>query len=280
MSAAPPASTIRLMEFDMDRVKDGSIIVMVGKRNTGKSYLIRDLLARKTDIPAAVVISPTEQANRFYSEMIPPLFIHDEYSSEIVEKLVTRQKRVKKESLRDPDVDGRCLFIMDDCLYDAGAWSKDKRIREIFMNGRHFNITYCVSTQYVLGFPPQLRSQVDYVFLLRESIMRNKKLLFENFAGMFNSFEVCNSVMNQVCQDYHCLVIHMNSSSDRLEDQVFWYKARQHPPFTLCSREMWDLSNAHMEAERDDSGDDEPYDPNAARRNSRRVTVKKIPWQG
>lgn len=275
-SSAGSPSTIRLREFCMDWVKDGSIVVMIGKRNTGKSYLIRDLLSRKTDIPTAVVISPTEQSNRFYSDMIPPLFIHDEYSSGVVEKLVARQKKMKKESMRDPGVDGRCIFIMDDCLYDSSAWSKDKRIREIFMNGRHFNITYVLAAQYGLPCPPQLRSQIDYVFLLRESIMRNKKILFENFAGMFNSFEVFNSVMNQVCQDHNCLVIHMNSNSDRLEDQVFWYKAREQPPFTLCSREMWDLSNAHMEAERSDSDEDLPYDPNAPKKNQRRVTVKKV----
>ena len=262
----------------MDWVKDGSIVVMIGKRNTGKSYLIKDLLARKTDIPTAVVISPTEQSNRFYSDMIPPLFIHDEYSSEVVEKLVARQKKVKKEALKDPDIDGRLLLIMDDCLYDAKSWTKDKRIREIFMNGRHFNITYICASQYGLGIPPLLRSQVDYVFLLRESILRNKKILFDNFAGMFQSFEVYSSVMNQVCQDHHCLVIHMNCSSDRLEDQVFWYKAREHPPFTLCSRKMWELSNAHMEAERSDSDEDEePFDPNFVRKNQRRVTVKKVP---
>ena len=271
-----PASIIKLREFNMDWVKDGSIVVMIGKRNTGKSYLIKDLLARKTDIPTAVVISPTEQSNRFYSDMIPPLFIHDEYSPDVVEKLVTRQKKVTKEAKRDPGVDPRCITVMDDCLYDAQAWSKDKRIREIFMNGRHFNMTYCLTTQYVLGFPPQLRSQVDYVFLLRETMIRNKKLLFDNFAGMFNSFDVFSSVMNQVCQDYHCLAIHMNSTSDRLEDQVFWYKARQHPPFTLCSREMWDLSNAHMEADRSDSDGDEPFDPNHTKRNQRRVTVRKM----
>ena len=269
-------TTIRLREFDMDMVRDGSVVVMIGKRNTGKSYLIKDLLARKTDIPAAVVISPTEQSNRFYSDMIPPLFIHDEYSSDIVDKLVTRQKKVTKESKRDPDIDPRCLMVMDDCLYDASSWSKDKRIREIFMNGRHFNITYCLSTQYVLGFPPQLRSQVDFVFLLRETMVRNKRLLFDNFAGMFNSFDVFNTVMNQVCQDYNCLVINMSSNSDRLEDQVYWYKAREHPPFTMCSRKMWDLSNAHLEADRSGSEEDEPFDPNAPRRNQRRVTVKKV----
>lgn len=278
MAAPPPPSTIKLREFNMEWVLDGSIIIMIGKRNTGKSYLVRDLLARKADIPTAVVISPTEQSNRFYGDMIPPLFIHDEYSPDIVEKLVARQKKVKKLSLKDPDVDGRCLFIMDDCLYDASSWTKDKRIREIFMNGRHFNVTYILAVQYAISAPPLLRSQVDYAFLLRESVMRNKRILFENFAGMFSSFEVFNSVMNQVCEDYHCLVIAMNTKSNRLEDQVFWYKAKEHPPFTLCSREMWDISNAHMEADKsDDSDQDEPYDPNAMRKNQRRVTVKKVP---
>ena len=61
----------------MNMIKDDSVIVLIGKRNTGKSFLTKDLLYHKQNIPSGTVISPTENANKFYGDMIPPIFIHD-----------------------------------------------------------------------------------------------------------------------------------------------------------------------------------------------------------
>jgi hypothetical protein len=276
---AAPAQTIRLREFDMRWINDGSVILMLGKRNTGKSFLVRDLLANKRDIPTAVVISPTEQANRFYGDMIPPLFIHDEYSPEIMERLVTRQKRVKRMSLRDADVDPRTICILDDCLYNASAWVKDANIRYCCLNGRHVDITFVMTSQYALGLPPTIRGQLDYTFILRDNILRNRRIIYENYCGFLPSFEVFCSIMDQTTNDYELLVVCGAARSNRIEDQLFWYKAREHAPFQLCSREMWEMSNAHMEAERSDSEEEEErFNPDARRRN--RLKVKKLPSSG
>lgn len=79
--------------------------------------------------------------------------------------------------------------ILDDCLYDS-SWTKDKGIRSIFMNGRHHKILFLVTMQYPLGITPTLRSNVDYVFILRENIVSNRKRIYENYAGMFPSFDI------------------------------------------------------------------------------------------
>jgi hypothetical protein len=39
-----PARSLRLTKFDMSRIADDSTVLFIGKRNTGKSYLIKDLL--------------------------------------------------------------------------------------------------------------------------------------------------------------------------------------------------------------------------------------------
>ena len=62
-----PARSLRLTKFDMSRIADDSTVLFIGKRNTGKSYLIKDLLWHKQRIPIGTVISGTEGANSFYS---------------------------------------------------------------------------------------------------------------------------------------------------------------------------------------------------------------------
>ena len=79
-------------------IKDDSVVVLIGKRNTGKSYLTKDLLYHHQSVPAGTVISPTENANRFYGDIIPPIFIHDEYEPKITNEFIKRQKSLKKKN--------------------------------------------------------------------------------------------------------------------------------------------------------------------------------------
>ena len=70
------------------------------------------------------------------------------------------------------------------------------------------------------------------------------------------------------------LVINNNSKSNKLQDQIFWYKASPHNDFKLGSKEFWEIS-----ANMGDDDEDEPYDPNAARKkNVQKINVKKTKW--
>ena len=51
---------IQLNKFNMAELKDDKVVVFIGKRETGKSFLVRDLLYHHQDIPVGTVISGTE----------------------------------------------------------------------------------------------------------------------------------------------------------------------------------------------------------------------------
>ena len=147
---------------------------------------------------------------------------------------------------QNPKMDPRAFLILDDCLYDQ-SWIKDKNIRSLFMNGRHFKILFLITMQYALGIPPNLRTNIDYVFILRENYVSNRKRLYEHYAGMFPNFEMFCQVMDQCTENYECLVIHNNAKSNKLTDQVFWYKADAHDDFRLCSHDHWQYSASNEE---------------------------------
>ena len=48
---------LELKKFDISQITDDKVVVMIGKRNTGKSFLIRDLLYHHTNLPIGTVIS-------------------------------------------------------------------------------------------------------------------------------------------------------------------------------------------------------------------------------
>jgi len=274
--------TLALKRFDMRSIKfspteqsSGPVIVLIGRRDTGKSFLVRDLLYHHQDIPVGTVISGTEAGNGFYGKIVPKMFIHEEYQSVLIENVLQRQRIVLKE-LKKPRrvsgaIDARCFVIMDDCLYDD-KWTRDRLMRLLFMNGRHWKIMLVITMQYPLGVPPNLRTNIDYVFILREPVLSNKRRIYENYAGMFPTFESFVQVMDQCTENYECLVIDNNVKSNKLEDSIFWYKAEARSEFRLGSREYWDLSR-NMDSDDDDGPSFESA--TAGRKKGPAVTVKK-----
>jgi hypothetical protein len=247
---------IQLKKFDMNMIDDDKIICCSGARGSGKSYLLRDLLYHKKDIPVGTVISPTEEANKFFSDFVPQTFIHDKYTPQLLESVIKRQKMVtKRYHTGESDIDRRAFLIMDDCLYD-NKWKNDENIRQIFMNGRHYKILYILTMQYVLGIPPTLRTNIDFTFIFRENIVANRKRLYDNFAGMFPSFETFCQVMNQCTENYECLVIHNSSKSNKIIDQVYWYKAEKYPDFQVGSPHFWEFHENNFSNNDKDEEDD------------------------
>ena len=250
---------LKLKKFNMNWIKDDKVVVFIGKRETGKSFLVKDLLWHHKDLPVGTVISGTEGANQFYSKTIPPIFIHDEYTPGVIDNFCKRQKKiVNRKVMGDPeyqDVDPRAFLILDDCLYD-NSWVKDKNVRSLFMNGRHLKAFFIITSQYSLGIPPNLRTNVDYVFVLREPYHSNRKRLYEHYCGMFPSYDFFCNVMDQCTENYECLVINNNAKSNRLDDQVFWYKAESHCDFKLGAEILWQQAS-HMTCDSDDDDDDE-----------------------
>ena len=243
---------LQLKKFDITQIKDDKVVVLIGKRDTGKSYLCKDILYYHSDIPVGQVISGTEGANQFYSKIVPKLFIHDEFNTNIVQNMLKRQKLMIDKINDGEQVDPRAFLILDDCLYD-NCWAKDKYMRSVFMNGRHYKLLFMLTMQYALGIPPNLRTNIDYVFILRENYVSNRKRLYEHYAGMFPSFEMFCQVMDQCTEDYECLVINNNAKSNKLTDQVFWYKADSHPEFRIGADSYWEYSkNNYSNEERID----------------------------
>ena len=167
-------------------------------------------------------------------------------------------KKIKSEFHKtgQSNIDPSAFLILDDCLYD-NSWVRSKHVRSLFMNGRHYKLLFVITMQYALGIPPNLRTNVDYVFLLRENIVQNRRRLYDSFAGMFPSFDMFCQVMDQCTENFECLVINNNAKSNKLTDQVFWYKADSHDDFRLCSQDHWQYSASNEENLKDEEKVDE-----------------------
>ena len=97
-----------------------------------------------------------------------------------------------------------------------------------------------LTLQYCMDLPPALRGQIDYVFILRDNIIENKMKLYKHFFGVFPTFDSFNEVLTQCTENYECLVLNNRSTSNKIEDVVFWYKAKINRKFRMGSPALWE----------------------------------------
>jgi hypothetical protein len=154
---------IQLKKFNPASMGDDKVCVFIGKRGTGKSTLVTDILYHKKHLPAGVVMSATEEGNHWYQQFIPDLFIYGEYDKDIIERVIDRQRKMVnmkpppgKKELTSRDIGA--FILMDDCMYDR-RFLKDACIRQCFMNGRHWKIFFMLTMQYCMDLSPRSSRQ-------------------------------------------------------------------------------------------------------------------------
>lgn len=238
---------LRVRRFDPATLKPHRIIIVVGKRGTGKSVLQRDLmyhLSGKLDFGLAM--TPTEETAETFRQHMPDSWIYNAFSTDKLERMLNMQREMVKQKK------ARSLFLLlDDCMYDKKIL-KGLGIRDLFMNGRHLNVTMCNAVQYVMDMGPDLRTQVDYVFALRENIISNKNKLWKYFFGMFEKYEDFAKVMDKCTENHSCIVMDNTTGSCNVDECIFWYKAKfELPEFKIGKPVYWKLSTEYTKTEED-----------------------------
>jgi hypothetical protein len=227
------SKSLSIKEFNLESMCENPAIVMIAKRASGKSWVCRSILKHFRDIPVGLIIAPTEKMATppFYSDFFPDSYIHYDYKSEIIEKLLVRQDMMIEKSQdriqqgKKP-IDPRGFILMDDCLSKKGSWQKDQPIMELLFNGRHYKLMYMLTMQFPLGISPELRCNFDYIFLLKEDFFSNLKRLYDHYAGMFPSFDAFRVVFKELTANFGSMVIVNRGACDNFLEKIFWYRAQ------------------------------------------------------
>lgn len=239
-------NTLSLKRFNpAESLRKPFTMLVIGKRNSGKSSLIRDFLyhLHQLNYPRVVVFSGTEESNQFFSSIIPQAYIHCGLNQEILQGLVDAQRKVMNSvreaeaKLHKPlDIDTRLVIVLDDVSYSRTA-CRTELMNMLFLNSRHFNISIMLSLQYLISLSPEGRANADFVLVLKDSVPRSRIRTWECFGAMFPNRKDFFTVLDQTTQNYEALVINNVVASLQPEDCLCWYKADVHlPDFRFGSR--------------------------------------------
>jgi len=244
MSSQP---TLKMDAFNIKRAcSEYFNAIIVGKKNTGKSTVIQDIMyyLYKTNIPRVVVFSGTEQLNGFYKNYVPETYIYD--GSKLEEKLKEIEASQKDLAMRqnlgeiDSNVDLRLTIILDDLGY-ARKKFRTEIVRLLFMNGRHYHISMIIACQNCMDIGSELRTNADYIYTMQEQNDKGLRNLFENYFNNFSTKKDFKTVLNACTKDYGCMIKDNTQRTTEVQSVCFWYKAKYGRKFHIGSREFWDF---------------------------------------
>jgi hypothetical protein len=211
------STELKIRRFPIDNMKSNRNILIIGKRGTGKTTLLKDILYHiRKRVDTGYAIFPTQNTIRVFENCLPRSHIHNEYNPEVVRTLLnslTEQKKTRE-----------IVLTLDDCVFDKGIM-ETQEMREIHMNGRHFHMWFINCVQDFMNLGPELRSQIDYVFVLKENSSSRRQKLHKYFFGMFKNYEDFSSVMDKCTNLHGCLVLDNTKVNNSIEDSIYYYKA-------------------------------------------------------
>jgi hypothetical protein len=214
--------------------------MFVGRRGAGKSFLMQDILSYFSWIPEGIVFSATEECNKFWGQHFPGSFIFPEYKPEIMGRVINKQRLKALMHERDPRIQLDPVVVLgEDIFFDKNAFTKDKNARYAMMNGRHVNMLLLLSVQYMMDMSRDLRSSVDYLFVLRDNVIGNRERLWKNWFGVVPTFDAFNAIMTHFTENRGCIVLDVQCLSNNIEDCVFWYRAKNRGDYKVGSKGYW-----------------------------------------
>lgn len=162
---------ISLKRFNLEKMDDASMIVIVGKRSSGRTSLIQDILQRFKHIPAGLVVSRVEHLEQKYKDVVPADCIRYELDG-VSEEVLERQAQARNQSsiTEHSVVDPRFFLVLDDVMF-AHGWQDDTSMQEVLWNGAKHDILRIVSLGYFLGLSKTIRDKIDWIIIFQEESM-------------------------------------------------------------------------------------------------------------
>lgn len=231
-----------LPEFDPSQMKIDATVVAVGKRRTGKTWVFRNIMYLfKDKFAAGLVISQTDELNKFWRQYVPEKYIFNKYNPEILQAVFKRQKGILNDinkTEEEKDREAPFFILLDDVISDQRL-KYDEALMELFVAGRHYRLFVLITTQYAKAITPTLRGNTDYCFMMKCIQQGQLEALWEDF-GSFLTKDAFAQIINAYTEDNEVMVVNTcpECEVDPLS-MLGWWKAIDPGPFSMGSVEYW-----------------------------------------
>ena len=198
--------------FDINTIKDNESIFIIGRRETGKTHICKQILKTKKYMKNGVVFDPKDCDKnpdyKNYREIIKNEFIFDEYNPEILESLFTYKVKHK---------DNYSFVVLDNCFFNKEHF-ENKVFRKLVFNSRCYKIFPIITMAYCYKLPQSYISNIEKFFILQETNDNNLRRIYENImSNYFEKYEDFVEKFRKYTSNGDCMVY------DRLNNKLYRY---------------------------------------------------------
>lgn len=152
----------------------GFSMIISGSRESGKSYLLKNLLNQglKNNFDFIIVFSKT-LVNGFYESFLDTKLLFGEFDENVITKL-----KIVNELSKEKNKRVRFLIILDDMVNQKSRYND--KIEELYTMGRHYNFTTIILTQKLCNVGTAVLSNTGIFFTLYCGSTNERKYISEN----------------------------------------------------------------------------------------------------
>lgn len=242
-------------------------VVCFGRRRSGKSWLMRDILYCYRDVFDRGLVFTGTKANYFFQYVpdekrpedirkeglpngfIPEQAVVDGYDKSVLGNFLGLQMNIRENAERYRKEQGYELpaFVVLDDVIDDGEIRRDGQsghLLSLFSKGRHYKLFTILATQYPKAIPARVRDNLDFAIIFRLESKLEKEAMLEHFMGELNP-RTAEEVMRMYTHreeggPVQCLIIDLRAGTP-FDKKYFTYVARgELPEFKMGSKVFWD----------------------------------------
>lgn len=209
--------TVQIKQWHWDRLKPDALITLEGKRRSGKTNLLRNMLkAMRRYYPEVYIFTGTKMSQE-YKGLVPDRYIFDNLQQfppdspqypggmdaflHIWHRQVERVEAMRKRGKNDKNID--VLVIIEDLVANEQSHRGFHDIplfNRIAYNGRHAHMSLWVTSQNIKAVPPAIKDNTDICVILTATSQRTKETVRESFLDSLHNDEEFDEVTGPLAQ--------------------------------------------------------------------------------
>jgi hypothetical protein len=200
------------MEFDIPRN-----IIIVGKKNSGKTNLVKHLIVSHRDhFNFGLVFTNTKFDDDY--NYIPEKYIIQGFREDVFRHYRKELEKMKKKTGVIPPN----FIIFDDLV---GILKENQKFINFIANHRHYNTSLFISAQYLKkGVPTTLRDNIDYAVIFRATTKNSILGFYESFGQEIGSYEEFKQFLLDITREKYETLVY-NATETELDNIYIKYKA-------------------------------------------------------
>lgn len=254
------ATEIKLRKFKPDeQIPPYASVLFAGGRRTGKSFCGRDFLWHiRNKVYDCKVYSGTIDPDYRWEKYTTKALTHyclEEFDEPNMLKDIRAQEKRKRLAEKYSEECPPTVMVFEDIGHLTPSIWKSKPMMAMIYNGRHTKSYVFLMLQYLIELRKGFRGSIDVAVFTRESNSQIRELIWKNFCGVIPTFQQFETVFFECTRDHRCLVVDCRANSYNIEDNLFWYKAKDRGFFHVGHPDVWNRRYTNTEEESDPEED-------------------------